>query len=77
MKQDGFSRHYREDTKFNSFIRRVCALPFVPSDMTTEGMTILRRLSEEMDSPELRDFTSNMIRYVERAWVSGPYSVQE
>ena len=79
MKKAGFQTAYSKNQKFNSFIRRVCSLPLVPTQYISYIMTILLRRAEDCyESDErLGAFCQNLLAYIRSTLISGVFSVQD
>ena len=69
---------YQDDSKFNSFTRRVCSLPFVPRNMLGQAMAILNRRKEEfLDHTRLHLFCESLLQYINDTWINGIFCSQD
>ena len=59
-------------------MKRLCALPFIPTEMLQEALDIYDELLLEINQEEesLFSFATDLVSYIKRVWVHGPFSVQ-
>ena len=80
VRKSGFAKAYTKIHKFNSFIRRICSLPWVPPFLMDNAMDIIQRRSKDLGSslgPEFEKFSSRLIKYIERTWMNKLFKIQD
>ena len=76
MRKSGFQTDYMRNGKFNSFIRRCCSLPLVPTLYISYMMIILARRADDCYTHDARvgEFCRTLLDYIES---TGVFSVQD
>ena len=61
VKKEGFTKEYSDNHSFNSFIIRICGLPFVPNLLISRALILLeRRLETFKNVDNTFNFSSDM-----------------
>ena len=63
-------------------MKRVCSLPFVPSDCYPLALEVLDDCLDAITADsevevEVKQFSEDLIDYTQRNWLNGPFSVQD
>ena len=59
-------------------MKRLCSLPFVPTDFLNVALKIFEDILEEIGTEDpVWSFSRDIVDYVKRTWVSGTFSVQD
>ena len=79
MRKSGFQTDYTRNEKFNSFLRRCCSLPFVPTLYISYMMIILSRRADDCYEHDARvgEFCQTLLDYIKSTWVNGVFSMQD
>ena len=68
---------YEQNAQFNSFIHRVCSLPFVPKARIKEALTLLNLRAEKQKNDRARTFAAELLTYIHKEWIEGSFSMQD
>ena len=68
---------YEKDDKFNALMRCCSSLPFVRKKVSDEVFVIFEDTMEKLESEKLKEFSRNLIDYLNNQWRHGNLSTQE
>ena len=64
----------KKNAAFANFIRACVGISFVPLNQLDNALNVLRRMGRELKEQKFRDFSKNLVDYLNTFWLNGRYS---
>ena len=77
VKSSGLHISYEKNDEFNALIRRCSSLPFVGKEKLDEAFQIITERAEALNDKNLKDFSQDLIDYLNSQWRHGVFSIQD